>query len=550
MTAVATPARLRARVATRRGVTGAALVLLWAALVVPGEPAGLTAWALLRVPAEAVVLVALALVLPARGRRWWVGLAGGVLGVSAVLRIADIASLRVVARPFDLLSDWATLGPGIGVLADSVGRPLAVTGAVLVAALLAALPLVVAAAALRVTAVAVRRRSVVVPTVLVLTVAGVLGAAGGPPVASARAAGALSDEAAAIRAGLVDRSAFDEQLAVRDPAAGIPAGELLAGLRGKDVLVVFVESYGRDAVQGQGLSAQIRGDLDAGTRSLRAAGFSARSAFLTSPTFGGVSWLAHATLQSGLWVDNQRDYDQLLASRRSTLTALFGRAGWRTVVSSPSSTTPWPEGQRFYRFDAMYGTGDVGYAGPAFSYAKIPDQFTLEALQRRELAPAARRPVMAEVALVSSHSPWAPLPRLVPWADLGDGSVFRPMPAQGQDPKVVWGDRERMRAAYVASVRYSLGAVLSFVRTYGDDDLVLVVLGDHQPATRVTGDGVTHDVPVSVIARDRRVLDRIEPWQWHDGLLPGADAPLWRMDTFRDRFLAAYAGPAAGGPAP
>jgi hypothetical protein len=92
--------------------------------------------------------------------------------------------------------------------------------------------------------------------------------------------------------------------------------------------------------------------------------------------------------------------------------------------------------------------------------------------------------------------------------------------------------------------------VLSFVRTYGDDDLVLVVLGDHQPATRVTGDGVTHDVPVSVIARDRRVLDRIEPWQWHDGLLPGADAPLWRMDTFRDRFLAAYAGPAAGGPAP
>ena len=51
--------------------------------------------------------------------------------------------------------------------------------------------------------------------------------------------------------------------------------------------------------------------LDAGTGRLRAAGFSSRSAFLTSPTFGAASWLAHATLQSGLWVDSQQRYDQL-----------------------------------------------------------------------------------------------------------------------------------------------------------------------------------------------------------------------------------------------
>ena len=44
--------------------------------------------------------------------------------------------------------------------------------------------------------------------------------------------------------------------------------------------------------------------LNAGTDSLRAAGFSARSAFLTSPTFGGISWLAHSTFQSGLWISN------------------------------------------------------------------------------------------------------------------------------------------------------------------------------------------------------------------------------------------------------
>jgi hypothetical protein len=257
---------------------------------------------------------------------------------------------------------------------------------------------------------------------------------------------------------------------------------------------------------------------------------------------GGYSWLAHATLQSGLWIDDQLTYEQLQAADRSTLTSLFGRAGWRTAVAIPSSASPWPEGQRFYRYDVMYGTGDLGYAGPAFSYAKVPDQFTLEALRRRELGPGPRRPVMAEVDLVSSHSPWAPLPRLVPWADLGDGAVFGPMPAQGQDPTSVWGDPQRVRAAYADSIRYSLGALLSFVREYGDDDLVVVLVGDHQPSSAVTGEGAGRDVPVSVIARDPRVLDRIAPWRWHEGLLPGPGAPVWPMDAFRDRFVAAYSG--------
>ena len=535
-------------VVARRTLTGAAFVLLWAALVVPAEPAGLTLGSLLRIPVEALALVALALLLPARGRRWWVALAGAVLGVSAVLRIADVAYLEHVDRGFDVLSDWGTLGPAVDVLGDSIGPSRALAAAVLVGALLAALPVAVAAAAAHVTGIAVRRRRAAVRAVLALGLVAALGAAStavaGPPTASARAAASVSDQAVRIRTGLIDLRAFDEQLAAPDPAAGAPAGQLLAGLRGKDVLLVFVESYGRVAVQGSALSEQVRQELDAGTRTLRADGFSARSAFLTSPTFGGVSWLAHATLQSGLWVDSQRNHDQLLGSTRPTLTALFGRAGWRTVVAIPSSPSPWPEGQRFYRYDAMYGTGDVGYAGPAFGYAKIPDQFTLAALRRRELAPEPRRPVMAEVDLVSSHTPWAPLPRLVPWADLGDGAVFRPMPAQGQDPKAVWGDPypEQVRAAYAESIRYSLGAVVSFVRAYGDDDLVVILLGDHQPAAAVTGPGADRDVPISVIARDPRVLDRIAGWRWQEGLLPGPDAPVWRMDSFRDRFLEAYAG--------
>src|SRR5205814_3983321 len=131
-----------------------------------------------------------------------------------------------------------------------------------------------------------------------------------------------------------------------------PASGLLNGLRGKDVLVVFVESYGRSAVQGSSFAPGVDAVLDSGTRRLRQKGFAARSAFLTSPTFAGISWLAHSTLQSGLWVDDQLKYDDLLASRRFTLSDAFKRAGWRTVVDVPSNTHDWPEARSFYHYDA------------------------------------------------------------------------------------------------------------------------------------------------------------------------------------------------------
>jgi hypothetical protein len=197
----------------------------------------------------------------------------------------------------------------------------------------------------------------------------------------------------------------------------------------------------------------------------------------------------------------------------------------------------------YYHYDQVYDRRNVGYAGPRFSYASMPDQYTLAALQRLELEQPNRAPVMAEIDLVSSHFPWAPLPRLVDWSRVGDGSVFDPMPAEGESPEEVWRDPDLVKAAYAESVAYSLDAVTSFVQQLHDRDLVLVVLGDHQPARIVAGEGVSHDVPVSIIAADPAVMDRAADWGWQAGLRPDAGAPVWPMDAFRDRFLTAYGPP-------
>ena len=170
--------------------------------------------------------------------------------------------------------------------------------------------------------------------------------------------------------------------------------------------------------------------LDQGTAQLRAAGFSSRSAFLTSPTFGGLSWLAHSTLQSGVTVDGQRRYDQLVKSNRLTLTRAFKRAGWRAVGAMPANHRAWPEGSTFYHYDQVYDRRNLGYRGPDFGLPPMPDQYTLLALQRRELAKRHRPPLFAEVDLISSHAPWTRIPRLIPWDDVGDGSIFDRIPAE------------------------------------------------------------------------------------------------------------------------
>ena len=85
-----------------------------------------------------------------------------------------------------------------------------------------------------------------------------------------------------------------------------------------------------------------------------------------------------------------------------------------------------------------------------------------------------------------------------------------------------------------------MSTLVSWLESQPDPDLVLLVLGDHQPHSYVTGPHPGHDVPVSVIARDPKVVHRIAGWGWQPGLHPAPDAPVWRMDAVRDRFLEAF----------
>ncbi|HST67846.1 MAG TPA: sulfatase-like hydrolase/transferase, partial [Mycobacteriales bacterium] len=278
--------------------------------------------------------------------------------------------------------------------------------------------------------------------------------------------------------------------------------------------------------------------LDSGTKQLQAAGFGARSGFLSSSTVGGGSWLAHASTLSGLYISNQQRYRTLTSSNRLTLTSAFRKAGWNTVSVEPEIDRAWPEG-RFYGYEKDYDLRNLGYQGPRFSYATMPDQYTYSKFQQAERQPG-HAPLFAEITTVSSHSPWTPIPTMVDWDKIGDGSIFNdPTLQRGGSPGSVVGNKDVLRASYINSIKYSLTALISYVQRYGDKNLVLVFLGDHQPSPVLTGK-TTRDVPITIVAADPTVLAKVSSWNWTPGLRPARTAPVWRMDTFRNKFMTAY----------
>jgi phosphatidylglycerophosphate synthase len=544
--AVAAPApgQSRGRTIIVTALTVLALLIVWAAFVVPNRPQDLTLTAFLRIPLEGLVLIALAVVLPATPRRVLAAVLGPALALLVILKILDIAFFTAFARPFDLIGDAGDAGIGIETLRAALGHTeanLIVFGGV---ALAGALLVVMTLAMLRLTRVAASNRRWSLGAVGGLGAVWLLCSVSGAqllshtPVASASTASYALHEVQTVQADIRDEGIFAKQIN-HDPFRGTPATGLLTGLRGKDVLLVFVESYGQVSVQGSSFSPAIDALLNRGTRQLGDAGFSARSAFVNAPGFGGISWLAHSTLQSGVWANNQRRYDQLVATHRLTLSDAFNRAGWRSINFAPADDRSWQEGSSFYHYDKLYDRRDMGYRGPSFNYAPMPDQYMFAALQRLELAKTHRRPLFAEVDTVSSHMPWDRIPQMVPWNELGNGSIFNHTPMD-REPSSFWWHPNEVKAAYARSLEYSLNALISFVQHYGKKNLALVVVGDEQPLAVVSGQNASHDVPISIIARDPSVLKRIGGWGWQRGLLPSPHAPVWRMSAFRDRFLTAY----------
>ncbi|WP_258314925.1 CDP-alcohol phosphatidyltransferase [Streptomyces sp. Act143] len=525
-------------------ITALAAVLVLGALLLPNALPALKPNRFTRIPVEAVIGAAVALWLPRRPRVIVAAVSGAGLGVLTVLNLLDMGFRDYLGRGFNMVLDWELLDDAQSYVQDSMGGTVAVfavIGAVVLVLLLLSLT---ALAMVRLSNVLAANRAAATRGTLIAAMAWITCYAlglqiAGMPIASDRAAAALKIQATRVTDTLRDEAAFARE-AKSDTFGATPGSRLLPDLRGKDVIFTFIESYGRSAIEDPIMAPGVDRTLTTSTEALKKAGYSARSGWLTSATYGGSSWLGHSTTMSGLWIDNQQRYRTVMASDHLSLTKAFRKTGaWDTVGVMPGVQKGWPE-QRYYGLDKVYNAFQLGYRGPKFSWSTMPDQYALEAFQRQVHGKKRDKPLMSEIILTSSHQPWAPIPKMVDWDELGDGKVFDAIQKAGKKPSDIITDPAKSREEYGKSIQYSVTALTQWLERYGTDDTVLVFLGDHQPIARVSGDHASRDVPVSIVAKDPKVLDRIAAWNWTEGLKPAHDAPVWKMSAFRDRFLKAY----------
>jgi hypothetical protein len=322
--------------------------------------------------------------------------------------------------------------------------------------------------------------------------------------------------------------------AATDPFAA--TGPLLDTI-GRDVMVIFVESYGRTSIDTPFFADLHRESLANAEARLRELGLATRSGYLASPTRGGQSWLAHSTFANGLRIDDQTRYAAALASGRDTLFHIAGRSGFRTAAVMPAITLDWPESARM-GFGTVLAAKDLGYRGKPFNWVTMPDQFTLAALDRLLRTGDDPRPLFVQVALVSSHAPWVPVPELLDWDSLGDGTVFNEVATSGDPPDVVWRDRERVREQYRLSIDYALRTVFDYAARQAGDPPLMLVLGDHQAAAFVALDE-RYDVPAHLVGPPELVAEA-EAWGWTPGLVPDDSVPVLPMEDMRDIFIRTF----------
>ena len=306
-------------------------------------------------------------------------------------------------------------------------------------------------------------------------------------------------------------------------AAGLaespPLSSDLARVRGADVFVIFLESYGAATYDRPEHLRRLAPARDALAAAAAATGRGVVSAFVGSPTFGGASWLAHASLLSGVEVRDGDAYNLLMTQRRRTLVRAFADRGYRTVALMPGLRQDWREGEWFYGFDEIYGADRLDYRGPAFGWWRIPDQYALAKLDRLEAAPRPRQPLFVFFPTITSHAPFRPVPPYQPdWERLLGSRPYDPAVEQAlQGYRADW---QNLDPAYADAVSYSLEWLAGYLREQRAKKLVLVVLGDHQPPVGVGGEHPSWQVPVHVIASPGPLLDALAAEGFTAGLVP------------------------------
>jgi hypothetical protein len=310
-----------------------------------------------------------------------------------------------------------------------------------------------------------------------------------------------------------------------------------AGVRQyRNVLLFIIESYGYTAFAKEDHWAILEGRYEVFQQRLDQGGYHVMSTFLKAPVIGGYSWYADSTLLTGLRINDEQQYGELLQSDTPTIVGILNSMDYHTILSAPGTLKPWPEGEAFYGFDRHMYNMDFNYHGPEFSFVPVPDQYSIHRVHERFVRDADEAPIFIEYMLVSTHAPFNRIPPYVEnWNSLGDGSIYHELPVQTFDNN--WFQGREYAEGYTAAVIYVLEVIISYLTSFIHDDTLVILIGDHQPKYPVTERGQPLSVPVHMLSRDGMLLNRLYEFGYEKGLVPGKPPPHEGSEQFFTHFM-------------
>lgn len=308
----------------------------------------------------------------------------------------------------------------------------------------------------------------------------------------------------------------------------------LEGLKGADVLLFMVESYGHIVFSRPQYREAMKTTMANFAKVLDKHEFMAVSSYLTSPTYGGISRLAHSTLEFGLRVEDNLEYTALLRSSLTPLASYFRKSGYRTISVMPGTRFVYPEGAS-YGYEHAYYAKHFNYNGPTFGWAPMSDQFVLDYVHRREFTNR-DQPLFIRYVLISTHAAYSIQPPFIAeWDTIGDGSIYNDQPLVRYP--IHWPNLQNAGNAYLRSLDYDFATLGDYFAKYVNNDTLIIIMGDHQPNLHLTGGGKPWSVPAHIISRNPQLLSPFRKRGYTPGLIPAQPLPHAGMETFLQGFL-------------
>jgi hypothetical protein len=304
--------------------------------------------------------------------------------------------------------------------------------------------------------------------------------------------------------------------------------------RKPDVLLLFVESYGKLMAERPSMRGPWALALTAMNDRLSHAGWHAVSGYGTAPVSGGRSWLAVGSILMGTTIRYEAEFKQLMDSvdRLPTLPRFFSEQGYETVLLAPSDRSRLGmRAENHYSYDRYVRFSDLDYRGPAMGWGVVPDQYALGFTQEHVLKDI-QRPLFLHFHMVSSHAPWEHIPEYVEDFDSWNQSGARRTEShltnevgrrltrysrQEAHDGYMGALTEKLRDGFVTSVLYDFRVVEEFLAERPKDALV-ILMGDHQPPV-VAPETEGFDVPIHVLARDPKLLEEFVTRGFSPGLV-------------------------------